>query len=169
MHFKVYKIMLNASFPIYLQLSMNWKMTVNAISYGVMPYGPTSAGCIGRDIMIFPSGSCHALTKKRNIFSKAWKKSAGYLAVWDFFVTHTSPRASRYEKISNFQSISRVFLFVLSCLSLQVSCDKHHTSPITIVATERGLCAFRRYAVHGYAMPVCRRKVFHVESINISI
>ena len=81
--------MLNASFPIYLQLSMNWKMTVNAISYGVMPYGPTSAGCIGRDIMIFPSGSCHALTKKRNIFSKAWRKSAGYLAVWDFFVTHT--------------------------------------------------------------------------------
>ena len=43
---------------------------------------------------------------------------------------------------------------------LRNSSDKKHTSPVTVAATERGLCAFRRYAEHGYAMPVCRRNVF---------
>ena len=142
--------------------------------------------------MEFPSG-CHHAPTKRNIFQKAWKKCADSLAVWNFCVnththtyiltkeklakiakvclshthTHTqSPRASIYGILSKFQSISRTFLIGLSCLSSQVSYDKHHTSPITIAATERGLCASRRYAVHGYAMSVCRRNCLYANSMS---
>ena len=80
--------------------------------------------------------------------------------------THTqSPRASRYEISFNCQSVSGIFLSGLSRLFLRNSSDKKHTSPVTVAATERGLCAFRRYAEHGYAMPVCRRN-FYTFSVN---
>ena len=81
--------------------------------------------------------------------------------------THTfSTGASRYKISSKYQSVSRNYLSELSCLSSRNTSDKHHTSPVTIAATERGLCAFRRYAVHGYAMHVCRRNCLYAHPMS---
>lgn len=88
------------------------------------------------------------------------KKRRDYLDIRIIRLLSLWSRASIYKIYFNSQRVSRSSRSGKSCLSTRKSYDRYRCALTAGFMPAAGAsCIFRRYAVHGFVVPVCRRSV----------